>query len=527
MRLNVILAITSKTVIKSSILYIGAYYLCLWIFILYGYDSKILSNIFALVGSGMAVFFVWITVCRTEGAIKYFWGIIMAAIFAYFAGDLFWAISEVVLGSDVPFPSLADVFYLSFAAISIISLIYIILKLKINGSGFIIFINICILMTVIFVISWNYILSPVIAESAQSWLGQTITIAYPISDLGILFIALTLPLIKTKVSFNIYRLMAGFLLMAFADTMYFFQINWSNYISGSFIDPLWPAALLIIASAGYGTDSQKYEQLRKFILKKLNILRLRDKIDILIPLFAMVFLIQAMSSWDSFSLVMMGYSLVSILLILRHSIALNENKRLNFELSEINLALEDNRKDLENTYKSLVSSYIETEEQSKKDYLTGAYNRRYLNEIKSRLDKQIISESIGFSVLVVDIDRFKTINDLYGHNFGDEVLKTISSIIQQCVRQDEVLGRYGGDEFIVFLPGSRLKEAREIAERIRKNIAKQEIKTNEFSIFCTLSIGIAEWDDKYKNIDDLIKKADEALYLAKAKGRDRCELYIG
>jgi diguanylate cyclase len=105
-------------------------------------------------------------------------------------------------------------------------------------------------------------------------------------------------------------------------------------------------------------------------------------------------------------------------------------------------------------------------------------------------------------------------------------LKRIASLMQEQVRQNEVLGRYGGDEFIIFLPGTRINEAKQIAERIRMNIEARKIVTNDIEVKCTLSIGIAEWVAGFDNIDEIIRNADLALYTAKNNGRNRCELFL-
>ncbi|WP_297889229.1 bifunctional diguanylate cyclase/phosphodiesterase [Sulfurihydrogenibium sp.] len=157
------------------------------------------------------------------------------------------------------------------------------------------------------------------------------------------------------------------------------------------------------------------------------------------------------------------------------------------------------------------------------DKLTGVYNRNYLEEIDNRKNIQ------DYVVLLVDIDFFKKINDTYGHHVGDEVLKTVSSSIKSILRDDDVVIRYGGEEFLILVKKYRNADKLmyiNIAERIRQRIEGLKIKINERDyIKTTLSIGVFLDTDKVKNLHEAIKKADVSLYKAKSKGRNRIEIY--
>ena len=128
------------------------------------------------------------------------------------------------------------------------------------------------------------------------------------------------------------------------------------------------------------------------------------------------------------------------------------------------------------------------------------------------LDKAIESfrlENIPFSVLALDIDYFKKVNDTYGHDVGDELLKNVSQLMKNQAREHDVLCRAGGEEFMIFLPNTDLNRAFEAAERIRKSI---EIYSFPTVGNITISIGISSWKGLAERIDDVIKKSDQALY---------------
>lgn len=159
---------------------------------------------------------------------------------------------------------------------------------------------------------------------------------------------------------------------------------------------------------------------------------------------------------------------------------------------------------------------------SRTDGLTGILNRRAIYEV---LEKEIIRsgrEKTPLSVLMLDIDFFKKINDDYGHNVGDAVLRELVRRILAELRPCDALGRYGGEEFIILLPGVSMCEGGVIAERIRKAIGGTPFEVTPSGLKVTASFGVAEFDFK-KNSDELINEADIALYEAKHKGRDRVE----
>jgi two-component system cell cycle response regulator len=161
------------------------------------------------------------------------------------------------------------------------------------------------------------------------------------------------------------------------------------------------------------------------------------------------------------------------------------------------------------------------------DSLTGLYNRR---AVLSRL-RELISLANrykeDFSLIMLDIDHFKNVNDRYGHLAGDEVLEEIATLVRRKVRDTDIVGRYGGDEFIIILPKTALASSWVVAERLRSTVEKAEMKDSAGSVFCvTVSQGLAGWE-RGEDATSLISRADEALYKAKAKGRNRVQILLG
>jgi len=155
------------------------------------------------------------------------------------------------------------------------------------------------------------------------------------------------------------------------------------------------------------------------------------------------------------------------------------------------------------------------------DGLTRLYNRRtFLQRAESEFERSRRYQR-PLSVLMLDVDHFKTVNDSYGHEVGDRVLRVLADEFRKSLRQQDVLGRYGGEEFVAFLPETSSAVALDVAERLRKSVENLRVPVERDSIRVTLSIGIATVRDRDRDISALIIFADQALYEAKQQGRNR------
>jgi len=160
------------------------------------------------------------------------------------------------------------------------------------------------------------------------------------------------------------------------------------------------------------------------------------------------------------------------------------------------------------------------------DPLTGLPNRRFFFEHASLIFEEVKRYEKSLSLLVIDIDHFKEINDTYGHDVGNLVLKTFAGLLRGIVRQSDICARFGGEKFVVLLPNTDLEGAKVLAERIRATVAKNPVEHGSTIIVFTVSIGISQYRKGMQSIDELIKEADIALYRAKEGGRNRVEVFI-
>ncbi|RKZ97757.1 MAG: GGDEF domain-containing protein [Gammaproteobacteria bacterium] len=155
------------------------------------------------------------------------------------------------------------------------------------------------------------------------------------------------------------------------------------------------------------------------------------------------------------------------------------------------------------------------------DPLTGLFNRRAFYEAAEPILHNSLRYDHSMSVIIFDIDKFKLINDQYGHNFGDEVIKFIAELIQKIKRKSDVSVRWGGEEFVILLPETGIEQARALAERLRSNIKTTGFKNSDMTLPFTVSLGVAQMSEEVNSIEQLIKLADTRLYQAKENGRNQ------
>ena len=177
--------------------------------------------------------------------------------------------------------------------------------------------------------------------------------------------------------------------------------------------------------------------------------------------------------------------------------------------------------ELKHTRDELKKALADLEKLATTDPLTGIPNRRHLLNRGEKELSRARQDARPVSVLSIDIDRFKSINDTYGHAVGDEALKVMVDATLKALRKEDSFGRFGGEEFLVFLPETNTEEAANIAERIRLTIAEAWLPVGERVVQLTVSIGVATYWCDGEAIESVLKRADDALYKAKNQGRDR------
>ena len=189
------------------------------------------------------------------------------------------------------------------------------------------------------------------------------------------------------------------------------------------------------------------------------------------------------------------------------------------ELKQYNLVLEEK---IKLRTKELLETQVKLQEQAHRDPLTNLYNRRHFNEVSGSLFSMSRRGNSPLSILMIDIDDFKKINDTYGHHVGDLVIKSLSNIFLNTIRQSDIAIRYGGEEFLLLLTNTNSNNAHVIAEKLRKHVQNTTIKNfNTSDLNFTISLGLAEVKKDDTTIDVAMQNADKALYIAKETGKNK------
>jgi diguanylate cyclase (GGDEF)-like protein/PAS domain S-box-containing protein len=191
------------------------------------------------------------------------------------------------------------------------------------------------------------------------------------------------------------------------------------------------------------------------------------------------------------------------------------------ELERKNEDLKGTLKQLEHSQREITRQNRELQALATRDPLTSCLNRRALSDAFKMLFREAYEDSAELGCIMVDIDRFKSINDRYGHATGDKVIKLVAEILTETVRASDLVGRYGGEEFCVVLPGTDIEQAHAIAERMRAAIQEGRGAKFTSAVRITASFGVSGTAHGARDPGELVNQADKALYVAKESGRNR------
>ena len=190
--------------------------------------------------------------------------------------------------------------------------------------------------------------------------------------------------------------------------------------------------------------------------------------------------------------------------------------------SDMETQLRSHSFELQVTLDELAEKNQQLEQQSQRDALSGIYNRAYFDRQMSAEVKRSRREQRSLAIILFDIDHFKKINDTYGHDAGDHVIREFCELVRSSLRDIDIFGRWGGEEFIAALPHTDLRSARSTAERIRERFSNRLFEANGFEAFSvTVSIGVSDIRAGRISLQQMIKDADNALYEAKNAGRNQ------
>jgi diguanylate cyclase (GGDEF)-like protein len=476
---------------------------------------------------------------RATGHRRTAWWWLSVGTGCWAAGQVVWSYYEVVLDREVPFPSLADVGFLLFPLVAAVGLV---IWLGTQGAQLVArtrdLFDGAIIACSLLVISWVTTLGSVVAAGADSWFPLVLSLAYPVGDL----ILATLVLLALARGARIERATLALLALglgglAFADSAYVYLTSIGAYSSADLASSGWVFGFLFVAAAGVSVRRRDEMPATVSMLRpqhdvspKPSMLRLTLPY---VPLVA-----AGLTLWVSL-LSAPNARVVELLL----AVAL-----MTFVLTRQFLAMADNQRLLG----ALAEARDQLEHQALHDALTGLANRVLFAD---RLDRALLRPDADVSVLFCDLDDFKVVNDQYGHEVGDDLLKLVARRLLDCVRVTDTVARLGGDEFAILIEDSM--DAVQVADRIVTNV-HEPLEVRGWTLRTSISVGIAHHrgvagtateDDRRDHVLDatprtravdaddmaataareataalLLRTADTAMYAAKGAGKSRAVL---
>ncbi len=418
------------------------------------------------------------------------WGFLALALFSYTLGDIFWSYIELVL-KESPFPSIADGLYLSLYPLFFTGMLLLPSK-KLNLTEWIKrTIDLSIVMISASLAYWIFLIGPIFGtDSTTPFLEKFLAAAYPVGDLFLLFSILIIIYYRSEklILGSILLLGSGTIMMIATDTIYGYQSSVDTYVSGGFVDLGWNFAFILMFYAGlYQAVASKYYK-EDSARANQSLLSVQKGISQFLPytpylwVAGAYYLLRTDHHFENIinsNILFLSVGLIIGLVVIRQILTLNENKNL---LSSVKMSLEKENIhvfELNKINRSLQKEMVErkrVEDQLSHDALhdglTGLANRvLFMDRLAHAVKMTKRDQENNYSMLFIDIDNFKSINDGLGHFAGDKVLIELSKRLINCARATDTVARFGGDEFAILLEHSREKNTSlSVANRILAEI---------------------------------------------------------
>ena len=408
----------------------------------------------------------------------------------YAAADTSFYVTHYIAG-DTSYPALADIFYLSHYPMVVAGLVLLI-RLRTPGRDLPSLLDAALLAVVAGMLSWLYLLAPT-AEAQVPTLAKVASLGYPMMDLAMFAVALRLILGSGRRPMAFFLLSTNLLAFFAADSIYVLQQLSGTYSAGNFIDAIWLTGNLALGAAALHPTMSRVGEPAKVVDPGPGPARIVALCAAALVAPATLLVEYSRGAYHHIPVIAMACGLLFLLTIARLAVLVGQQRWLAIT-----------------------------------DVLTGLRTRRFF---ENRLAAEVAHarrSKTSLAVLIADVDHFKSINDAYGHPGGDRVLVEIATRLRTGIRQEDVLSRYGGEEFAVLVRGAAADDPLVIAERLRRRVSASPVLVEDgMSVEVTISVGTATYPLHGGNPDELVKAADRALYAAKYHGRNRIDVGPG
>jgi diguanylate cyclase len=477
--------------------------------------------VFQIVACGTAFSWLIMTFKRDEGKARKFWLFLALGIASYLTGILIWAFCSFVLNVSAELLLLPKVFWICQNVFYFVALMILMDVMKKNNLLTIRFLfDILIVMSVAATFIWYFIMGPLITNTKNSLL--IIDVLYPILDLGVLAGVLSLIIASNTIFTKVtsYLLVTGFLIQIIADLNFSYLTVKNIYSVGSLSEPLWILSLFVIGLAALHQKSfSRQENKISSNVGSKRVLFVRHSLPYLGVILLSIYVLSEISHGTP---IIIGLFLSILLVILRQVFTLLDNDRLVTDLNNLNEALEVKVKERTDR---LVETINTMEHLAYHDVITGLPNRRY---IEKRLRQAILNANPAkgkkIAFLLLDLDRFKHINDSLGHSYGDLLLNEVGQRLNSINQPNELVCRIGGDEFAILIENISHSKIEQKVERIL-DVLRGIYDIRGVDLHITPSIGVSIYPDHGEGFEALLMKADMAMYKVKENGKNHFRIY--
>ena len=412
------------------------------------------------------------------------WLFLGASQVVYASADICFYVAHNIFG-DTAFPAFADPLYLSHYPLVVVGLILLI-RLRTPGRDLASLLDAATVGVAAAMLSWLYLIAPQ-ARADSSMLVTLVSVAYPVMDLAMFAVALRLILGPGRRPVSFTLLAVNLLAIFTADTLYVTQQLNGTYHTGNFLDAIWLCGNLALGAAALHPTASRVAERASADDLRLTPFRLALLAGAALIAPAVLLVQDFTGDLHDVPVIAGACALLFMLTIARLAGLVAEQRHL-----------------------------------ATTDVLTGLRTRRFFgSQLPMEITKARRAGS-SLAVLIVDVDRFKSINDRYGHPAGDRVLIEVARRLRDSVRHADFIARYGGEEFALVVPEVSPQELASIGERLRNQVASSPIEVSpDVWITVTVSVGTAGYPRHGEAPAELITTADRALYAAKSQGRDR------
>lgn len=468
-----------------------------------------------------------------------------AGLLCFGVGQAFYAYPEVVQHAAPSFPGWADVFFLAMYPLTIAAILRIPTRPLSLASRIRVFLDSAMIMTAAIAFSWYFVLGPTMLAGSQTLLGRIVALSYPVLDLVMLLSGLLLASRADSRSarFGIGILLLGLLSFVVGDSIYLFRLLHKTYHTGSPMDAAFAVALTMMA---LGTSALRPAALERSAdaasgaapplkVESQSLWRLLISYAFFPALMVLLLYTRTMPDHRTLERGVFASSVVLVgLILLRQILAIRENHMLNRALASayretaayaermqsMNAELHATQAELKVSIDALTQANDHLHAMATTDVLTGLPNRRAMVTAVDAEIERSVRYGRPCTLVFLDLDHFKALNDTRGHQAGDDSLSQMALYIRDALRASDIVGRWGGEEFVAILPETDTAGAKLVAQELRRRIEQHEFSAAA-GLRLTCSIGVATFPADAAGRDALIAAADKAMYAAKQLGRNQ------